>query len=176
MGEVVLGLDVGDARIGAAVGEVGHAFVFGRGAIDARDRAAAVRAVSDLVEQEGADRIVVGLPRRTDGAESAQSQRVRTFADALMAAGHEVAFEDERYTTQLAARQVRSADLPRGKRQQKGRLDEASARLILESYLARLEREREEAVQGSVTVLGSGTSDSQPAETGEPLDGEDPNP
>lgn len=171
MGEVVLGLDVGDARIGAAVGEVGHAFVFGRGAIDARDREAALRDVGELAEREGASRIVVGLPRRTDGAESAQAERVRDFAADLRAAGHEVVFEDERYTTQLAARQVRSADLPRGKRQQKGRLDEASARLILESYLARLERERSEAARRSAP------SDPPGSEAGEshPND-EDPTP
>lgn len=142
MAEVVLGLDVGEARIGAAVGEVGRTFVFGRGVIDATPREQAVAEVRALAASEGADRVVVGLPRRTDGAESAQSERVRAFAEALEAAGLQVVFEDERFTTQLAAQQVRAAGLPRGKRQEKGRLDEASARLILESYLARLERER----------------------------------
>lgn len=142
MPEVMLGLDVGEARIGVAVGEVGHVFVFGRGVIDASDRDAAVQRVRELAAAESATRVVVGLPRRTDGSESAQSRRVRAFADALVDAGLEVVFEDERFTTQLAAKQVRGAGLPRGKRQQKGRLDEASARLILESYLARLERER----------------------------------
>jgi putative Holliday junction resolvase len=138
----MLGLDVGEARIGAAVGEVGHAFVFGRGVIDASNRDEAVRQVRELAEAEGAERVVVGLPRHTDGAESEQSGRVRAFADALIEAGLDVVFEDERFTTQLAAQQVRGSGLPPGKPQQKGRLDEASARLILESYLTRLERER----------------------------------
>lgn len=142
MAEVLLGLDVGEARIGAAVGEVGRTFVFGRGVIEATPREQAVAEVCELAAVEGAERVVVGLPRRTDGAESKQSERVRTFAEALEAAGLQVVFEDERFTTQLAAQQVRAAGLPRGKRQEKGRLDEASARLILESYLARLERER----------------------------------
>lgn len=137
MGEVLLGLDVGDARIGAAVGEVGHAFVFGRGAIDASDPDAAVRAVRELAEKEGANRVVVGLPRRTGGGESRQAERVRAFARRLEDAGLDVVFEDERFTSQLAQRQVRAAGLPRGKRQQKGRVDEAAARLILESYLSK---------------------------------------
>lgn len=142
MAEVMLGLDVGEARIGAAVGEVGHVFVFGRGVIDASDRDEAVRRVRELAAAEGAERVVVGLPRRTDGSESKQSKRVRAFGKALADAGLDVVFEDERFTTQLAAKQVRGAGLPRGKREQKGRLDEASARLILESYLTRLELER----------------------------------
>ena len=142
MGDVLLGLDVGDARIGAAVGEVGHAFVFGRGAIDASDPQEAVRAVLDLAASEGAKRVVVGLPRRTGGGESRQAQRVRAFARNLEDAGLDVVFEDERFTSQLAQRQVRSAGLPRGKRQQKGRSDEAAARLILESYLAKVQRDR----------------------------------
>ena len=140
MGEVLLGLDVGDARIGAAVGEVGHAFVFGRGAIDAKDQGAAVQAVLELARAEGAERVVVGLPRRTGGGESRQAQRVRAFASKLEEAGLEVVYEDERFTSQLAQRQVRAAGLPRGKRQQKGRVDEAAARLILESYLAKMQR------------------------------------
>lgn len=143
MGEVLLGLDVGDARIGAAVGEVGHAFVFGRGAIDASDPDAAVRAVRELAEKEGANRVVVGLPRRTGGGESRQAERVRAFARRLEDAGLDVVFEDERFTSQLAQRQVRAAGLPRGKRQQKGRVDEAAARLILESYLSKADGDGE---------------------------------
>lgn len=138
MAEKLLGLDVGAVRIGVAVGEVGHAFVFGRGTVDASDREAAVEAIRQLAADEGARRVVVGLPRRTGGAESNQSQRVRAFAAKLAEVGLTIVFEDERFTSQLARRQVRAAGLPRGKRQQKGRVDEAAARLILESYLAKL--------------------------------------
>ena len=144
MAEVVLGLDVGDARIGVAVGEVGRTIVFGRGAIDAHDRAAAVRRVRELAAAEGAARVVLGLPKRTDGRPSQQAARVREFGEALIAAGLEVVFEDERFTTRLATQQVQAAGLPRGKRRQKGRLDEAAARLILESYLERIGHEHAE--------------------------------
>lgn len=145
MGDVVIGLDVGEARIGAAVGEVGRTLVFGRGAIDARDRASAVARVRELVDAEGARRVVVGVPVRTDGEPSQQADRVRSFAADLENAGLEVVYEDERFTTQLAARQVRASGLPRGKREAKGRVDEAAARLILESYLARVARDAEGA-------------------------------
>jgi putative Holliday junction resolvase len=84
--------------------------------------------------------VVVGLPRRHDGSDSKQTQRVRAFARALEAAGLEVAFEDERYTSQLAQRRLHQGGAGRAQRREKGRLDEAAAVLILESYLARRRR------------------------------------
>ena len=131
----VLGLDVGDARIGVAVAEEGRLLAFGRGWIERRGRAADVQAVLELARREGAQRAVVGLPRRTGGEEGAQAAKVRAFAAALEAAGLEVRFVDERFTTRVAAR--RTAHLPRKKRQEKGRLDEAAAVAILETYLER---------------------------------------
>lgn len=135
---MVLGLDVGEARIGLARGEAGLSIAFGRGHLVRRSLAEDVAAVARLAEEEGAARVVVGLPRRTDGADSEQTRRVREFARALEEAGLEVVLEDERFTTQLAGRNLRGSGLPRGRRQQKGLLDEAAAKLIVESYLSRL--------------------------------------
>jgi len=129
----VLGLDVGDARIGVAVAERGRPFAFGRGWIERREQEADARAVAELAASEGVELIVVGLPRLTSGAEGAQAAKVRRFAAALEALGLRVVFADERFTTRLA--QGRISHLPKKKRQQKGRLDEAAAVAILEGYL-----------------------------------------
>ncbi len=137
MGFVVLGLDVGRARIGVARAESGTGLAFGRGAIGRRGTVADVEAVRALADAEGATLIVVGLPRPTRGQESSQTRLVRAFAAALSRAGMDVVFEDERFTTALSERQLREAALPRAKRRAKGAVDEASAILILESYLAR---------------------------------------
>jgi putative Holliday junction resolvase len=133
----VLALDVGDARIGVARGEMGGRLAFGRGALERRGTRHDVEAVRRLAAAEGASLVVVGLPRRTQGDDSPQTRRVRAFADALREAGLEVVLEDERFTTQLADRRLRDAPLTKGRRRDKGRVDEASAVAILESYLAR---------------------------------------
>lgn len=137
----VLALDVGDARIGVAVGAFGSGFAFGRGHIERHGTRRDVPEVLAAAEREGAGLIVVGLPLRLDGNESPQTERVRTFATALAAAGAEqgvrVTLEDERLTTRIAQRQIGGSELPRSRRQEKGRLDEAAAVLILESYLRR---------------------------------------
>lgn len=138
MSEVILALDVGDARIGVARGDADLAMAFGRGAIRRTGTPADVDEVARLAREEGAARVVVGLPADSRGGDSRQAERIRVFARALEAAGLEVVLEDERYTTRLAERQVRGSGLPQGKRRDKGRVDEASAVLILESHLQRL--------------------------------------
>lgn len=137
MSESLLSLDVGDARIGVARGEVGSGFAFGRGWITRTQLRDDVAAVAEAAAREGAARMIVGLPRRRDGSDSPQTEKVRAFAKALEEAGLEVVFEDERFTTKIATRGLAGSGLPKGKRQEKGRLDEAAAVLILESYLAR---------------------------------------
>ncbi|HZW26984.1 MAG TPA: Holliday junction resolvase RuvX [Trueperaceae bacterium] len=137
----VLGLDVGDARIGLARAEAGSSVAFGRGAIARVGVKRDVEEVARVAAAEGAGVVVVGLPRNMDGTESRQTARVRSFAAALgerlAPEGVEVVLEDERLSTRSAYRQIAGSPLPRGKRQEKGRLDEAAAVLILESYLAR---------------------------------------
>ncbi|HEX7002348.1 MAG TPA: Holliday junction resolvase RuvX [Trueperaceae bacterium] len=140
-GGAVLGLDVGDARIGLARADAASQVAFGRGAIERSGVKRDVEAVARLAAEEGADVVVVGLPRSMDGTDSPQTQRVRAFAAALAERlapeGVRVELEDERLSTRSAYRQIAGSSLPRGKRQEKGRLDEAAAVLILESYLAR---------------------------------------
>jgi putative holliday junction resolvase len=141
LADVLLGLDVGEARIGLARATTDLAFAFGRGHLKRQTLTADVAAIRQLARDEGASLVVVGLPRRTDGRDSAQTARVRAFAAALEAAGLAVALEDERFTTQLAARGVAGSGLRKRQRQEKGRVDEGAAVLILESYLARTRTE-----------------------------------
>jgi putative holliday junction resolvase len=134
-GRVVLGLDVGEARIGVARGEIGSPLVFGRGAIrrPARQRDA-VAEVAAVAAREGATLLAVGLPVRAQGGDSAQTQRVRAFGAALAAAGLEVAWVDERFTTAFAQQQLRAGG---GRRHAKGAIDEAAAIAILQTFLER---------------------------------------
>ena len=121
MGSVVLGLDVGRARIGVARAEHGTGLAFGRGAIERRGTGPDVEAVRALALAEGAARIVVGLPTPTRGEESPQTRLVRSFAAALRRAGMDVVFEDERFTTALSERRLRDAALPLGGGASRGR-------------------------------------------------------
>ncbi|GAA6730713.1 Holliday junction resolvase RuvX [Thermus brockianus] len=128
-------LDVGEARIGLAVGEEGSPFAFGRGYLVRKGLEADVEALLAFVRREGLGKLVVGLPLRTDFKESAQAQRVLPLVEALRARGVEVELLDERFTTQLAQRRL--AHAPKRVRRDKGKLDELAAVALLEDYLAR---------------------------------------
>jgi len=117
---------------------VGSLLAFGRGTLTRQGTKKDVAALLAMLADEGMAAVVVGLPVRLGGEESAQTERVRRFAAELRAGGARVEFEDERLTTRIAQRQIGGSGLPRSRRQEKGRLDEAAAVLILESYLRRV--------------------------------------
>ncbi|RIH82109.1 Holliday junction resolvase RuvX [Calidithermus roseus] len=127
-------LDVGEARIGLAVGETGSSWAFGRGYVVREGLEADLEALRQFAQREGLERFVVGLPLRSDGGMSAQAERVMGLVEALRQAGFVVELLDERFTTKLGQSRLRSA--PKRVRQEKGRLDEAAAIALLESYLS----------------------------------------
>ncbi len=136
--KVLLALDVGEARIGLALGDTSSSFAFGRGYLTRSTLDKDVAALKQKMNEENVDLLVIGLPTRTDGQDSVQTARVRDFAKALEDAGCQVVFEDERFTTRMATQNILTCGKKKKKRQEKGLVDEASAILILESYLARL--------------------------------------
>ena len=72
---VLLALDVGEARIGVATGRIGSTFAFGRGYITRQKLTLDVEAVRSQAEAEGATRVVVGLPSRLRGATHRRRRR-----------------------------------------------------------------------------------------------------
>lgn len=130
----VVALDVGEARIGLAVGETGSRWAFGRGYLVRKTLPDDLQALTTLAGQEGAEKFVVGLPLRTDGKPSLQAERVLGLVEAMQDKGLKVELVDERYTTKIG--QSRLLQAPKRVRQEKGKLDEAAAVALLESYLS----------------------------------------
>jgi release factor glutamine methyltransferase len=130
-----IALDVGEARIGFAASDAQGRFAFGRGYHTRGKLEADINAVREFLERENAKMVVVGLPLRTDGADSPQTQKVRIFTAALETAGLPVAFQDERFTTRIATQNLKTQT--KKKRQEKGNTDEASAVAILETWLSK---------------------------------------
>ena len=120
-----LSLDVGDRRIGLAVGD--DAFGITRALPTlrrSRRLAADIERIASIARGEEVDTLVIGLPLTLRGEQGAQADRVRRFADALVAAGMRSELYDERNTTVEALR--RGADDP----------DAGAARVLLEDYLS----------------------------------------
>jgi putative Holliday junction resolvase len=136
----VLGVDYGTKRIGLASGDTALAMAFPLRSADAgASLADGVRAVLAAAAEEGAGRIVVGVPRRMTGSVGAApgdtEARALAFIAALRAAtALPVDEEDERLSSMYADSVMRSAG---GKRRDFDR-DAGAAAAILDTYLARM--------------------------------------
>lgn len=132
-------LDLGSRRIGVAVSGGGGAMAFPRETIRrCGDRVAEHRAIAAVVDEVGADVVVVGLPLSLDGRERASARSAVEEAEALagVLGDREVRVElyDERLTTVTADAALTAA----GKRspQRRRSVDSAAATVLLESWLA----------------------------------------
>ena len=128
----LIGLDHGSRRIGVAIGDTETGLAFARPALTRTNERADVRAIGQLVQGEGAEVVVLGLPRNMDGSEGSQAAAARDFGEQLAAIGLIVAYQDERLSTWQAGEQLGPR---RGRDRRSGELDSAAARVILQEYL-----------------------------------------
>jgi putative Holliday junction resolvase len=130
----VLGLDLGDRRIGIALSDETGTVAQGRGVYERRGLEEDLAYLARLAREEGVAWIVVGLPLNMDGSEGEQAAKVRAFAQALAErTGLPVEFLDERLTTVEADRVLREAGL--GERRKRKVRDKLAAVLILQAWL-----------------------------------------
>ena len=136
----IVGLDVGERRIGVAISDATCTLARPVGVLRSAtlDRDAlqqAAHEVSRLAgEEDGVATIVVGLPRRLDGTPNEMTPRVESFAHELGVLTHlPVVLQDERLTSREA--ESRLAAREKDWRARKQQLDAASAAIILQDYL-----------------------------------------
>ena len=128
----LIGLDHGSRRIGVAIGDTETGLAFARPAVQRKSAEADVRAIGQLTRDEGAEMVVLGLPRNMDGTEGSQAAAARDFGELLAAIGLDIVLQDERLTTWQAVEQMGPR---RGRDRRSGELDSAAARVILQEYL-----------------------------------------
>ncbi len=130
----VLGLDIGEKRIGVAVSDPSGTVATPLKVVDARQAFGDGREIVALVEEYGAELIVVGLPLSMDGSVGPQAQRVRA-AGTRLAQFVQVpfVFYDERLSSAEANRAMSSAGV--SDRDKRGSVDMVAASLFLQSYL-----------------------------------------
>lgn len=144
-----LGLDIGERRIGVAVGEwlASPMMTLVRSSLSAD-----FEAMARLVHRHQVECLVVGLPLNMDGSAGFQAQRVTRYAESMKAAlatmgvDVELVFWDERLTTSEAERVM--ARIGRRRDGGRGRVDAVAAAVILQSYFDAQAREHAGASVG----------------------------
>jgi putative Holliday junction resolvase len=131
----ILGLDVGDRRIGVAVSDPMGWTAQGIATVvrqESRDRS--INEIKDIINNYKVEKIVVGLPKNMNNTLGPQGEKVMVYAKALAdACNKSVEFYDERMSTMAVERTLIEADMSRKKR--KTVIDKLSAVYILQAYL-----------------------------------------
>jgi putative holliday junction resolvase len=132
----VMGLDVGDVRIGVAVSDPLGIIAQPHSVIKCSSPEQDIEAVRALAAELGVLRLVVGLPLNREGQPGPQAEKVLAFVERLRAVVNvEIAMQDERFSTAAAQRMLIEADVSR-----KGRkkvVDKIAAHHILQTHLDR---------------------------------------
>ncbi|MGB4592399.1 MAG: Holliday junction resolvase RuvX [Coriobacteriia bacterium] len=130
----LLGLDIGEARVGVAVSDPDGTVASPVAVLDGRQLARDIRPLRLLVEDYEVAGLVVGLPVGMNGEEGAQAATVRSVADAWATVlGLPITYVDERLSSAEAARSMHAAGV--SARKQRGQLDMVAAALILQTHL-----------------------------------------
>ena len=133
----IIGFDWGARRTGVAVTDETRDFVFARPPIVVGWGDDVARQMADLAAAERAVGIVIGLPLRTNGAESDTTKMVRDVAGRITEyIDLPICFIDESLTSSTAAEENKFRTV----KDVKKKLDSESARIILENAIAVIKR------------------------------------
>lgn len=135
-----IALDVGDKTIGVAVSDALDITAQGITTIERIGIRKDAGKVMDYIKEYDCDTVVIGLPKKLDGTDSPQTEKVYEFKTMLEnkmrgsgMAHIKVEFYDERFTTVMAEKVLIEADMRRQKR--KKVIDKQAAVIILQGYL-----------------------------------------
>lgn len=136
----VIGLDLGERRLGVAVSDSAGVLALPHATLERSGDAEVDRAaVVALVDELGARQVVVGLPLGLDGrpgrAARAAAREAAALAEALAGRGVAVETFDERLTTVSAERELAAAGR-RGRARRKV-VDRSAAAVMLQAWLDR---------------------------------------
>ena len=130
----ILGLDIGDVRIGTAVSDPSETIAQGLSSITRSEIKKDIETIKLLVEEYEVGKMVIGLPKRLNGEVGIQAQKTLDFVKFLeQEIATPVTMWDERLTTVTATRTLIEGNVRRKKR--KKVVDTVAATIILQGYL-----------------------------------------
>lgn len=139
----VLGLDIGEKRIGIAVSDALRCTAQGLTVLHRCGADDDISAIQELINASQVSEVVVGLPKNMDGSLGEGAQKVLAFVNKLEESlSIPIILWDERWTTAEATRMLIHADVTRKKR--RNVVDKIAAVLILQGYLDSLDHDEAE--------------------------------
>lgn len=131
----LLAIDFGLKRSGIAVTDELQLIASGLTVVKTEELLAFLK---EYTITETVDKVIIGLPKQMDNTPSESEVYIIEFIKALSKSLPDLTIEreDERFTSKLAFQAMLDSGIGKKKRQNKSTLDEISATLILQSYMA----------------------------------------
>jgi len=130
----ILGLDLGDKRIGVSISDPLGLIAQGLDTIEARVNLEIINKVCEVIALYNVEKIVIGLPKNMDGSLGLQGEKSYIFGKELkLRFNGEIVYYDERLTTRAANAVLLEDNVRRKDRKKK--VDRIAAVLILQGYL-----------------------------------------
>ncbi len=130
----ILGIDYGKARVGLAVSDEMRILASAHSVIEYKQETRLLDKLSQLIDKENIEEIVVGLPLNMNGSYGDIAGKAKRFAESLAKrCGRKVHLIDERLSTVEAAKQIHAS----GKKTTKQNLDLVAATIILQAFIDR---------------------------------------
>ena len=131
---IIMSVDYGKSRTGIAVCDKSEILASPVAVIPEKVLGTVAKKAAEEAQRLGAELIVVGLPRRTDGKEGETEQLAKEFARLLeKRTGIKCEMWDERFTTVSAHMALNEMNVTSKKRKEV--VDALAAVIILENYL-----------------------------------------
>ncbi|WP_045468410.1 Holliday junction resolvase RuvX [Winogradskyella sp. PG-2] len=131
----ILAIDYGTKRTGIAVTDEMQIIASGLTTVETKEL---ITFLKKYIATENVERFVVGLPKQMDNTASDSEVYIQKFLDQLTKSIPDIPVVriDERFTSKMAFQTMIDSGLKKKQRQNKALIDEISATLILQSYLA----------------------------------------
>ncbi|MBL86642.1 MAG: Holliday junction resolvase RuvX [Winogradskyella sp.] len=131
----ILAIDFGTIRTGLAVTDPMQIIASGLTTVETKEL---IQYLKAYVNSEDVEKFVVGEPKQMDNTASESEVHIQKFLEKLIKEfpNIPVVRVDERFTSKMAFQTMIDSGLKKKQRQNKALVDEISATLILQSYLA----------------------------------------
>jgi putative Holliday junction resolvase len=130
----ILAIDYGSQRVGLALSDPLRIIASGAGTLE--NNAALMDRIVALVGTNDVQLVVIGMPYAPDGGKGEKAREIERFIHRLREhLGVSVQTWDESYSSVNARRAMQEGGMKKKQRQEKGRIDEMAARLLLEEFM-----------------------------------------
>ena len=132
----ILGIDFGTRRIGLALSDPTGTLASPLPFLENAGPETVCAKIKELIQAQGIETIVIGLPRNLDGSYGPSAQKVRDFIAQIQPHLHaRIIPQDERLTTAQATRGLSQMGL--NQKELRKKVDSSAAAIILQQFLDR---------------------------------------